>query len=208
MTTGEQKHYFSSEEGDLASVGSAPRDAHWEAFGRKFTAKTDRGVFSYDHLDRGTAVLLSLVPEPPAKGTFLDLGCGWGAIALCLAALSPEADVWAIDVNPRARDLVVRNRDIARATNIHVADPKDVPADLTFDVLWSNPPIRIGKEALHELLLTWLARLSPSGVAWLVVQKNLGSDSLADWLVGQGYKVTRKGSKKGFRVLCVTHGHA
>jgi len=205
MSPDEQPHYFSSEEGDLSQIASAPRDAHWDAFGRSFTAKTDRGVFSYDHLDRGTAVLFSLVDPPQTEGTFLDLGCGWGPIALCLASLSPGAHVWAVDVNPRARGLVIRNRDIARASNIHVSSPEDVPAETRFDLIWSNPPIRIGKAALHKLLLRWLSRLTPNGAAWLVVQKNLGSDSLADWLETEGYLVQRIGSKKGFRVLVVKH---
>ena len=205
MNSGAQQHYFSSEEGDLASIGSAVRDVNWNAFGLDFLAKSDRGVFSYDHLDRGTAVFFSLVPPPPAQGNFLDLGCGWGPMSLCMAKLAPDSKVWAIDVNPRARDLVLRNINIAQLKNIHVETPDNVPSDIQFDLIWSNPPIRIGKDALHELLLRWLPRLSPAGEAWLVVQKNLGSDSLAQWIQENGYDVKRLGSKKGFRVLCVTH---
>lgn len=126
-------------------------------------------------------------------------------MSLCMAKLAPASKVWAIDVNPRARDLVLRNINIAQLKNIHVETPDNVPSDIQFDLIWSNPPIRIGKDALHELLLRWLPRLSPAGEAWLVVQKNLGSDSLAQWIQENGYDVKRLGSKKGFRVLCVTH---
>jgi 16S rRNA G1207 methylase RsmC len=67
--------------------------------------------------------------------------------------------------------------------------------------MWSNPPIRIGKPALHELLLTWLPRLVPGGVMRMVVGRNLGADSLQTWLTGQGYPCDRLASAKGFRVL-------
>jgi 16S rRNA G1207 methylase RsmC len=120
-----------------------------------------------------------------------------------LANLSPAATVWALDVNPRARELTTDNAARMGAGNIKVCDPSDVPADIEFDLIWSNPPIRIGKEALHQILLTWLGRLSATGVAFLVVQKHLGADSLAEWLTRQGYVVERAGSKKGFRVLRV-----
>jgi 16S rRNA G1207 methylase RsmC len=76
-----------------------------------------------------------------------------------------------------------------------------VPAEVRFDEIWSNPPIRIGKEPLHALLLTWLPRLAPGGRAVLVVGKNLGADSLQRWLGEQGYPTTRLASAKGFRVL-------
>jgi 16S rRNA (guanine1207-N2)-methyltransferase len=70
-----------------------------------------------------------------------------------------------------------------------------------FTEIWSNPPIRIGKQALHDLLLTWLPRLAPGGRAVLVVGRNLGADSLHRWLEEQGHPTTRIGSAKGFRVL-------
>ena len=165
----------------------------------------DSGVFARKGIDAGTMVLIDAAARPPAMGNFLDLGCGWGPMSLCMAKLAPASKVWAIDVNPRARDLVLRNINIAQLKNIHVETPDNVPSDIQFDLIWSNPPIRIGKDALHELLLRWLPRLSPTGEAWLVVQKNLGSDSLAQWIQENGYDVKRLGSKKGFRVLCVTH---
>ena len=197
-------HYFDADPDELARLGSAPREVTWTTHGTTLTAVSDRGVFSYASLDRGTQVLFSHVPAPPAQGTFLDLGCGWGAVALTLAALSPGAAVWAIDVNPRARELTVDNARRLGLVNVHVAGPDDVPDDVRFDLIWSNPPIRIGKEALHELLRTWLSRLTPEGRAHLVVQKHLGSDSLATWLGTEGWRVDRVGSKKGFRVLRVS----
>jgi len=194
-------HYFDVDGDDLERLGSSPREVSWTVHGASVNADSDRGVFSYGRLDRGTSVLFDLVPTPPQSGVFLDIGCGWGAIALSLAALSPAAKVYAVDVNPRALDLTAQNASRLGFDNVHASQPNDVHPGITFDLIWSNPPIRVGKEALHSILDTWLNRLSTNGVAYLVVQKNLGSDSLADWLRGRGFAVDRVGSRKGFRVL-------
>ncbi|PIE34010.1 MAG: hypothetical protein CSA55_01445 [Ilumatobacter coccineus] len=163
---------------------------------------TDRGVFSHGKLDTGTALLLNQAPPPPATGHLADIGCGTGAIALTLAQRSPQATVWAIDVNQRARELTHANAERLGLTNITVAAPDDVPDTVTFSAIWSNPPIRIGKSALHELLTTWLTRLD--GTAILVVQKHLGSDSLQRWLISQGYPTDRLTSRAGYRLFEVT----
>jgi 16S rRNA G1207 methylase RsmC len=168
-------------------------------------------VFSGDRIDLGTRVLLRDVPQPPAEGVILDLGCGWGPIALTQALLAPGADVWAVDVNDLALELTRRNAARLHLERVRAVRPEDVPAGLSFDAIWSNPPIRIGKQALHELLLSWLPRLSANGAAHLVVQRNLGADSLQGWLAqelprqaGGSWQVERAGSAKGYRVLRVT----
>jgi len=170
-----------------------------------FVMETDRGVFSRGHLDTATSTLLRSDPPIAAAGDLLDLGCGAGPIALTMARRSPEATVWAVDVNSRARDLCARNARRNSLTNIRVVAPSEVPADTQFATIWSNPPIRIGKDELHELLETWLARLHPDGTASLVVQKHLGADSLQHWLIRSGYRCERVGSKAGFRLLAVGH---
>src|SRR3954469_24257231 len=129
--------------------------------GREVEVVTAAGVFSGDRVDLGTRVLLREAPEPPASGDLLDLGCGWGAIALALGLLSPAASVWAVDVNERALELTGENARRLGTGNVRAVRPEDVPDDVRFDAIWSNPPIRIGKEALHQLLLTWLPRLRP-----------------------------------------------
>jgi 16S rRNA (guanine1207-N2)-methyltransferase len=175
--------------------------------------ETAPGVFSASRIDLGTSVLLRTVPAPP-PGTLLDLGCGWGPIALTMALLQPQARVWAVDVNERALDLVRRNAgrvaQIAPAGEVIAASPDEVPSDLEFDAIWSNPPVRIGKDALHGLLARWLPRLAPGAEAHLVVQRNLGADSLARWLAEQRDdaglawgEVDKVASAKGFRVLRV-----
>lgn len=173
---------------------------------RSFTFATDRGVFAGQQVDPGTKYLLLEAPPPPAAGTLADVGCGYGPIACTLAARSPDSAVWAVDVNRRALELCTDNATALGLTNLRVVAADAVPEDLSVDLIWSNPPIRIGKAALHELLHTWLGRLTPTGSAVLVVQKHLGSDSLQRWLDDTGWPTTRIGSRAGYRLLRVTRG--
>lgn len=170
--------------------------------------RTDSGVFSAGSVDPGTKVLLEDGARPgPEDRTLLDLGCGYGPIALALALRAPDAVVWAVDVNERALELTTTNAEtLGVADRVRVATPDTVPADVVFDGIWANPPIRVGKAALHELLVTWLARLGPDGAAHLVVGRNLGADSLHRWLAEQGHSVVRRGSRKGYRLLDVVPG--
>lgn len=168
--------------------------------------ETAAGVFSPGRIDLGTSVLLRNVPKPPGTGHLVDLGSGWGPITLTLAIQSPEATVWAVDVNERALDLVRRNATRLGLSNIKASRPEDVPEDVRFAALWSNPPIRVGKAVLHEMLAQWLPRLEPEAIAHLVVQRNLGADSLQNWIrthIGAVQEVERVASAKGFRVLRV-----
>lgn len=168
-----------------------------------FTMETDTGVFSRGHLDAGTSLLLRSDPPLSSTGDVLDLGAGSGPIALTMARRSPNATVWAVDVNTRARTLCERNAKRNKLTNIRVVHPDEVPGDVRFSTIWSNPPIRIGKPALRALLLEWLARLTDDGTACLVVQKHLGADSLQNWLMFEGHPTERVASKSGFRLLAI-----
>jgi 16S rRNA (guanine1207-N2)-methyltransferase len=165
---------------------------------------TDRGVFAGTRLDPGTETLLRRGELVVPDGPVLDLGCGYGPIALTLARRNPAATIWAVDVNERARELCRENARATGLANVTVAAPDAVPADLRFAALWSNPPIRIGKGPLHELLLRWLGRLDAGAAGHLVVHKHLGSDSLARWLGEQGWTATRRASHDGYRLLDVT----
>jgi 16S rRNA (guanine1207-N2)-methyltransferase len=162
---------------------------------------TDRGVFSADRIDPGTVELLRAAPAPPATGDLLDLGCGYGPIAVTLAKLAPGATVWAVDTNRRAVALTGENGARLGLRNVRAVTPEEVRPDVSFAAIWSNPPIRVGKEVLHQLLLDWLGRLTPDGRAYLVVHKHLGGDSLAVWLGGEGHATTKLASRKGYRIL-------
>jgi 16S rRNA (guanine1207-N2)-methyltransferase len=194
------EHYFTANPGGELVV----KDISVRLAGAERTVWTAGGIFSPDRIDSGTQVLLSNVPAPPPGGHFLDLGCGWGPIALSLALESPRATVWAVDVNERALELVRRNAQRLGLDNINAVTPGDVPADVVFGTIWSNPPIRVGKNELHAMLEQWLPRLEPGADAWLVVQRNLGSDSLHRWLQAEfpdDLHVTRAATNKGYRVL-------
>lgn len=194
---GADGHYFAPE----PAVASARRRVTLTLPDRTFALETDRGVFAAGAIDAGTKLLLLTARDLPAEGDLLDLGCGYGPIALTMAARAPEATVWAVDVNARARALCADNAAAAGLANVRVAAPADVPAGVRFAAIWSNPPIRVGKAVLHDLLSEWLGRLTPDGVATLVVQRHLGADSLAAWLGGHGWTVQRLASRQGYRVL-------
>jgi 16S rRNA G1207 methylase RsmC len=188
----------------VPEVESKRRTLHLRAGDLTLELQADRGVFASRAIDLGTRVLLKEAPLPPPEGELLDLGSGYGPIAIALARRSPAARVWAVDVNERALELTRANAATAKTTNVVASLPDDVPAELKFAAIYSNPPVRVGKAPLHDLLQRWLPRLAPGGTAYLVVQRNLGADSLATWLEAQGYPVQRVKSKKGFRVLGVT----
>jgi len=195
------EHYFAKQPGAQSRPGTVDLvlpDLH-------LRLATDRGMFSPDRVDLGTRVLLDTVPAPPATGDLLDLGCGYGPIALTMATRSPQAIVWGVDVNERALECGRDNAQAAGLDNVRFGLEQDVPAGTRFAAIWSNPPIRVGKPALHALLDTWLPRLVPGGRAHLVVQKNLGADSLQRWMADAlPVTVERTASAKGFRVLRVS----
>jgi 16S rRNA (guanine1207-N2)-methyltransferase len=182
-------------------VPSRPSTVRLDLPDLSLTLRTDRGVFSGDRIDPGTRYLLTAAPAPPSAGHLADIGCGYGPIALTLATRSPGATVWAVDINERALELTRANAAAAGLTNVRVVTPEAVPDEVGLAALWSNPPVRVGKAALHDLLDRWLGRLHSDGAALLVVQKHLGSDSLHRWLEARGWSVTRLGSRAGYRLL-------
>jgi len=198
-----QEHYFSNEPvGDFR-----PKTIDVTLAGQKVSVLTAGGIFSPDHVDTGTAVLLEMLDEAPKLGDVLDIGCGWGPIALSIALSRPHVTVWAVDVNERALELTRRNAEKLGITNIKICKPEEVPAQLEFAGIWSNPPIRVGKEVLHDILKTWLPRMAKGAESYLVVQKNLGADSLLRWLqdvLPKSFASVRVDTSKQFRVLRVT----
>lgn len=202
-------HYFSAQ----PASADKPKTLRVRLRDTEVEVLTTAGIFSPNGLDKGTAVLLDKVPYTElAPGSLaLDLGCGWGPISLALADEHPDANILGVDVNERSIELTSANASANGFSNVKAWAAGEALAHLSaigqhVDLIWSNPPIRIGKDALHELLLSWLPLLSDDGVAYMVVQKNLGADSLAAWLDGQGFPTTKVGSSKGFRVLETRRG--
>jgi len=198
-------HYFSPDPG----TPHRPRRLSVRLRGRDVEVGTDAGVFSAGRLDLGTRVLLREAPDPPVTGDLLDLGCGWGPLALSMAMAAPRARVWAVDVHPRAEELTAGNAAEQGLHGVRACLPEQVPEEISFAAIWSNPPIRVGKADLHALLLRWLPRLTSGAEAHLVVQRTLGADSLQAWLgpaLGAGFSVRRAGSAKGYRVIRIQRG--
>ncbi len=197
-----QEHYFSASPDSQAAL----RDITFRVADREFSVQAASGTFSASKLDPGTSILLSKYEEFPSEGNVLDLGCGWGPISLAIASFSPQTKVWAVDVNTRSLELAKKNSAKLGLGNVKVVTADQIPGNLRFDAIWSNPPIRIGKAALHELLQTWLPRLESGGRAMLVVQKQLGADSLLAWIQTEFPELTasRFSTDKGFRVLEIT----
>jgi 16S rRNA G1207 methylase RsmC len=196
MSMSTPDHYFAPQPASATS----PTTHHIRVRKLELILAGDRGVFNQGDLDWGTRVLIENA-DVPTGGVLLDLGCGGGAIAVALAKLRPDAVIWAVDVNERALEVTRRSVELNALGNVRVASPSEVPGELQFDAIWSNPPIRVGKDELHRLLREWLARLTDGGTADLVVHKNLGSDSLAKWLANEGFSVDRRASKQGYRIL-------
>jgi 16S rRNA (guanine1207-N2)-methyltransferase len=195
-------HYFSAD--PAAPFEREPFTC--EVWGQRLDLVSGSGVYSRGRLDLGTAVLFRET-DPPAGGDVLDLGTGYGVIGLAVASAwradgTSDGRVTGVEVNQRAVLLANENAaSLGLRDRFTACDPAEVPAGATYDEIWSNPPIRIGKQALHDLLLQWFARLRPGGRAVMVVGKNLGADSLQAWLTDQGWPTARLASAKGFRVL-------
>lgn len=197
-----QEHYFSNNPNQELK----PKIITVSLAGKEVTVLTAGSMFSPDHVDTGTKVLLENLDAAPDEGNILDIGCGWGPISLALAISRPDATIWAIDVNERALELTRRNAEKLGLTNIRTALPDAIPTDVEFTGIWSNPPIRVGKEVLHGILMNWLPRLVVGGEGYLVVQKNLGADSLLRWIQENfpNHESSRLETSKSFRVLHVT----
>ena len=197
LPTPKRGHYFDA----VPEAESKPRTLRLRTGDLEVELQADRGVFGSRAIDLGTLTLLKEAPLPPPGGDLLDLGSGYGPIAIALARRSPAAKIWAVDVNERALQLTRENATAAKTPNVVACLPDEVPPEVSFSAIYSNPPVRVGKAPLHELLLRWLPRLAPGASAYLVVQRHLGADSLATWLAAEGWRVQRIKSKKGYRIL-------
>lgn len=201
------EHYFS----EAPSSEFTPREIEVILAGTPRRVLTAGGVFSPEHLDRGTEILLRSVADldeadfdgDEDQAPLLDLGCGWGPIALSAALARPQREVWAVDVNERSRELTRLNAERLGLEHVRVAAPEEVPSEVRFGAIHSNPPIRVGKEVLHAMLQLWLPRLVVGGAAHLVVAKHLGADSLQRWIAAEfeDFEVRRIARDKGFHVI-------
>lgn len=204
MSSQDSNQYFDKD----PNVESKPVSFTKSICGYEFEFKTDRGVFSKGALDKATEVLLKEFDENYLRvpKNIVDVGCGYGPIITFVAKKFQDATVLAVDINERARTLCAHNygHNIGDG-RLKVVSPSGVDTAQKYDLIISNPPIRIGKKALYELLKFWSEALGDDGEMWLVMAKHLGADSCAKFLETQcNLKVTRVASKKGFRILKCT----
>jgi 16S rRNA (guanine1207-N2)-methyltransferase len=198
-----QQHYFSEQPQTDAKTHSV----EFELEGTVFNLTAASGTFSSTRLDSGTRVLLKESALFPVSGTVLDIGCGWGPISLAIATLRPEIEVFGLDVNSRSLELAQANAVALKLKNFKAVRAEQIPNELLFDGIWSNPPIRVGKAVLHQLMQTWIPRLKPGASAMLVVQKQLGAESFQKWLseTFTEFDVAKQSIDKGYRVIRVTN---
>ena len=196
------EHYFSSDPAAPKKTVSITL----QVGGKELAIEAASGTFSSSKLDAGTAVLLKHEDHFPKDGNVLDIGCGWGPIGISIASSTQACKVYGIDINQRSIEQSNLNAENLKLKNYWAMHARDLPADLRFSAIWSNPPIRVGKKVLHELMETYIPRLEPGGRAMLVVQKNLGADSFQRWLSTRfpDAEVMRVATDKGYRVISLT----
>src|SRR5256884_6236002 len=154
-----KSHYFEAR----PATASRPRTVRLRLGALELALQADRGVFGSKGIDAGTMILPRGAPPPPLSGDLLDLGSGYGPIALVLARRAPESHVWAVDVNERAIELTRANAATAHTPNVSAMPPEQVPDGLRFDAIHSNPPLRVAKAPTPGLMLTRVPRLSHDG---------------------------------------------
>jgi 16S rRNA (guanine1207-N2)-methyltransferase len=190
-------HYFSNQ---TETLKSNPKRIAFRAVGMDFYCNTDNGVFSKNSLDRGTKVLLEFLEVNPAFHTALDLGCGYGPIGLVLSKRY-QLQVDMIDVNARAIELAKSNV-ILNKTKANVIESDGVSTlDKKYDIVVTNPPIRVGKIKLYELLDDAYSHLLPNGELWFVINKKHGALSAVKHMSNICDAISVIGKSKGFMVV-------
>jgi 16S rRNA (guanine1207-N2)-methyltransferase len=193
----EFSHYFTSSE----NMEHKEHKFSLTYAGNVFTFKTDSGVFSRSKLDDGSHILLDALSGIEMSGNALDLGCGWGAIGIIMKKLYPELTLSFADINPRAAQLTRENLRLNNQTaEVIVSDgASQIPG--TFDWIVLNPPIRAGKQKVHEIIESAADKLTPDGKLALVVRKQQGAESLTRYLSGIFDNVERISRDKGYWVI-------
>ena len=190
-------HYFTA----APQSEHKPSSFSTEYRGRALTYQTDSGVFSRTELDRGTEVLLDALPDE-ISGDVLDMGCGYGALGVAMAAVNPNARLVMTDVNERAAGLA---RDNARANGVQaetlVGDGYAAVAGRTFDWIFTNPPIRAGKQVIYKMFADGAASLNEGGVMILVIRKQQGAPSAITYLKTLFGEVETIEKKSGFWII-------
>jgi 16S rRNA (guanine1207-N2)-methyltransferase len=196
------KHYYSKEQ----QVESNPRNWSFTLRNHSFLFKTDNGVFSKGEVDFGSRLLVETFRFPEINGHVLDVGCGYGPIGLSIAKDAQDRNVHMVDVNERALLLANENARLNQITNTSIYESfcLDQVTENNFAVILTNPPIRAGKQVVHQILEQSYNHLAPSGELWVVIQKKQGAPSAMEKLEGLFQDVEVVEKKKGYFIIKAT----
>lgn len=196
------EHYYSAK----PTVGHEINRFQETLRGRTYTFQTDAGVFSKKGVDFGSRLLIETM-EIGSDHHVLDVGCGYGPIGLCAAAMARTGTATLLDINERAIGLAKENAALNKIANVTVlqSDALAAVAGRKFDRILTNPPIRAGKEVVHRIFEQAKSSLVAGGQLWVVIQKKQGAPSafakLEQLFDGN---VKEIGKDKGYRILCAT----
>ena len=191
-------HYFEND----TNVKSEEHFIKVKIKNEKLNLIVDNGVFSKKGLDFGTRTLLETIDENNIKGNILDFGCGYGPIGIYLSKVT-DADIDMIDINKRAVSLAKKNAELNKA-KVNIFE-SDIYSNVSkkYDFIITNPPIRVGKKILYQILFGAKEYLNTNGKLWLVINKNQGAKSLVRDL-SEIYDVEVVTKNKGFYIICAT----
>jgi 16S rRNA (guanine1207-N2)-methyltransferase len=193
------EHYFTSQpkaehEGKILEVNLR---------GYALKLETDTGVFSRNHVDFGTRLLIETmeIPDDPSV-SILDLGCGYGPLGITAAKLAPLSRVLMVDINERAVQLAQSNIRRNRLANAEakVSDLYQGVQGCKFHRILSNPPIRAGKKVVHQIFEEAIDHLTEDGELWIVIQNKQGAPSAKKKLEELFLEVDDMARDAGYRI--------
>jgi 16S rRNA (guanine1207-N2)-methyltransferase len=192
------EHYYSSNPTTRHDVHTLSETLR----GRSYTFRTDAGVFSKKGIDYGSKVLIEAL-ELPVDARVLDVGCGYGPIGISAAAASPLGQTTMVDINERAVELARYNAEFNKVRNVKVLQSDLLAAvmDESYDAVLTNPPIRAGKQVVHQIFEQAHEVLKPGGELWIVIQKKQGAPSAFAKLESLYQEVIEVTKDKGYRII-------
>ncbi|WP_100374436.1 class I SAM-dependent methyltransferase [Bacillus sp. FJAT-45037] len=193
-------HYYSKD----PDVKSDERSWSFELRQKTFTFISDRGVFSKKEIDFGSRLLIESFVMPQISGPLLDVGCGYGPIGITVASIEGNREVHMVDVNERALDLAKKNATANQVTNVQVyqSDRLSEVHLQNFAAILTNPPIRAGKQVVHDIFEQAYDHLVKGGELWVVIQKKQGAPSALEKIKAIYGNVEVVNKKKGYLILC------
>mgnify|MGYP002520331794 CR=1 FL=1 len=160
------------------TIKSKDIDVKFSILDKKFSLKSDNGVFSKDRLDRGSEVFIKTLLSLNLGQEVLDLGCGIGVVGLSLAHFN-HANYTFIDVNEKAVELTKTNiKRLNLSSRCHALVSNIFEnVNASFDSILLNPPIRAGKEVIYKMFDDSVNHLNENGALYIVIKKSLGAPS-------------------------------